>query len=122
LRRSFRQSQPQNAFCQTVNRWGGFVDHCDRANTLTPAPCKPLMASGFASGSRCLTQFRVAVIARGTAKPYRDRLLQAYGGVDESVPPMGEWAPEEIEAHITYQKDLRRPVPEVQGAARRATG
>jgi len=33
-------------------------------------------------------------------------LLQDYGGVDESVPPMSEWAPEEVEAHIKYQKDL----------------
>src|SRR3954447_4360460 len=33
-------------------------------------------------------------------------LLQAYGGVDKSVPPMTEWTPEEIDAHITYQKDL----------------
>ena len=33
-------------------------------------------------------------------------LLQAYGGVPEDVPPMTEWTPEEIDAHITYQKDL----------------
>jgi hypothetical protein len=24
----------------------------------------------------------------------------------ESTPPMSEWAPEEIDAHIKYQKDL----------------
>lgn len=39
-------------------------------------------------------------------------LLQAYGGVEESVPPMGEWAPEEIEAHIKYQKDLNTELQE----------
>ncbi len=39
-------------------------------------------------------------------------LLQDYGGVDESVPPMSEWAPEEIEAHIKYQKDLNAELRE----------
>jgi hypothetical protein len=39
-------------------------------------------------------------------------LLQAYGGVDENVPPMSEWAPEEIEAHIRYQKDLNAELKE----------
>jgi hypothetical protein len=39
-------------------------------------------------------------------------LLQAYGGVDESVPPMSEWAPEEIDAHIRYQKDLNAELQE----------
>jgi hypothetical protein len=39
-------------------------------------------------------------------------LLQDYGGVDESVPPMSEWAPEEIEAHIKYQKDLNAELQE----------
>lgn len=39
-------------------------------------------------------------------------LLQAYGGVPEGVPPMSEWAPEEIEAHITYQKDLNAELRE----------
>ena len=34
-------------------------------------------------------------------------LLQEYGGVDENVPPMTEWKPEEIQAHIQYQQDLR---------------
>lgn len=33
-------------------------------------------------------------------------LLQDYGGVPSEVPPMSEWKPEEVEAHITYQKDL----------------
>jgi hypothetical protein len=32
-------------------------------------------------------------------------LLQAYGGVKADVPPMGKWTPEEIEAHIAYQRD-----------------
>ncbi|MGN6258731.1 MAG: YciI family protein [Solirubrobacterales bacterium] len=39
-------------------------------------------------------------------------LLQNYGGVDESVPPMSEWTPEEIDAHITYQKDLNAELKE----------
>jgi hypothetical protein len=39
-------------------------------------------------------------------------LLQDYGGVDESVPPMSEWAPEEVEAHIKYQKDLNAELRE----------
>jgi hypothetical protein len=33
----------------------------------------------------------------------RFMLLQAYGGVPEGVPPMSEWTPEEIEAHIEAQ-------------------
>ncbi len=33
-------------------------------------------------------------------------LLQAYGGVKAEVEPMSEWAPEEIEAHIAYQREL----------------
>ncbi len=39
-------------------------------------------------------------------------LLQAYGGVGEDVPPMSKWTPEEIEAHITYQKDLNQELQE----------
>lgn len=39
-------------------------------------------------------------------------LLQAYGGVEADVPPMSEWAPEEIEAHITYQKGLNAELQE----------
>ncbi len=39
-------------------------------------------------------------------------LLQAYGGVPEGVPSMSEWAPEEIEAHITFQKDLNAELQE----------
>jgi len=39
-------------------------------------------------------------------------LLQDYGGVEESVPPMSEWAPEDVEAHITYQKNLNAELRE----------
>jgi hypothetical protein len=39
-------------------------------------------------------------------------LLQAYGGVSEGVPPMSEWTPAEIEAHIQYQKDLNAELQE----------
>jgi hypothetical protein len=39
-------------------------------------------------------------------------LLQAYGGVPEDVPPMTEWTPEEVDAHITFQKDLNAELTE----------
>jgi len=39
-------------------------------------------------------------------------VLQAYGGVTRDVPPMGEWTPEAIEAHIKFQKDLNAELQE----------
>jgi hypothetical protein len=39
-------------------------------------------------------------------------LLQAYGGVKADVPPMTEWTPEEINAHIKYQQDLNAELRE----------
>jgi hypothetical protein len=40
-------------------------------------------------------------------------LLQNYGGPElEDVPPMSEWTPEEIDAHITFQKDLNAELAE----------
>lgn len=39
-------------------------------------------------------------------------LLQAYGGVERDVPPMSEWTPEAIEAHIQFQKDLNAELKE----------
>ena len=39
-------------------------------------------------------------------------LLQNYGGVPEGVPPMSEWTPEEIDAHINFQKDLNADLSE----------
>ncbi len=39
-------------------------------------------------------------------------LLQAYGGVKAEIPPMPEWAPEEVNAHIKYQKDLNAELRE----------
>jgi hypothetical protein len=39
-------------------------------------------------------------------------LLQDYGGVEADVAPMSEWTPAEIEAHITYQKDLNAELRE----------
>ena len=39
-------------------------------------------------------------------------LMQAYGGVKADVAPMSEWTPAEIEAHITYQKDLNTGLTE----------
>jgi hypothetical protein len=39
-------------------------------------------------------------------------LLQAYGGVPEDTPPMTRWTPEEINAHIIYQKDLNAELSE----------
>ena len=85
----------------------------------------------------------------------RFMLLQNYGEVESGVPPMTEWTPEDIKAHIEFQQvlnqeltergelvdaqglagpeqakfvvsdgvgapvDHRRPVPRVEGAARR---
>jgi hypothetical protein len=39
-------------------------------------------------------------------------LLQAYGGVKAEIPPMTEWTPEEVEAHIKYQKDINAELRE----------
>jgi hypothetical protein len=39
-------------------------------------------------------------------------LLQDYGGVPEGVPPMGEWTPDEVEAHIKFQKDMNAELAE----------
>jgi len=39
-------------------------------------------------------------------------LLQNYGGVPADIPPMSEWKPEEIEAHIAFQKDLNAELRE----------
>jgi len=39
-------------------------------------------------------------------------LLQNYGGVPEGVPPMSEWTPGEIDAHINFQKDLNAELKE----------
>jgi hypothetical protein len=39
-------------------------------------------------------------------------LLQAYGGVKGDVEPMSKWTPEEIEAHIAYQRDLNAELTE----------
>lgn len=39
-------------------------------------------------------------------------LLQDYGGIARDVPPMGEWPPAAIEAHIKFQKDLNAELKE----------
>jgi hypothetical protein len=40
-------------------------------------------------------------------------LLQDYGaGVPEGVPPMGEWTPGEVDAHIQFQKDFNAELRE----------
>ena len=39
-------------------------------------------------------------------------LLQAYGGVKADIRPMSEWTPEEIEAHIAYQRELNAELRE----------
>jgi hypothetical protein len=39
-------------------------------------------------------------------------LLQHYGRVEGDVPPMSEWAPEDVEAHIKFQKDLNAELVE----------
>jgi hypothetical protein len=39
-------------------------------------------------------------------------LLQDYGGVEADVPPMSEWTPEEVQAHIDFQLDLNAELRE----------
>jgi hypothetical protein len=39
-------------------------------------------------------------------------LLQAYGGVKADIEPMSKWTPEEIEAHIAYQRELNAELSE----------
>lgn len=39
-------------------------------------------------------------------------LLQHYGRVEGDVPPMSQWAPEDVEAHIKFQKDLNAELRE----------
>ncbi|MFT3864890.1 MAG: YciI family protein [Solirubrobacterales bacterium] len=39
-------------------------------------------------------------------------LLQHYGRVEGDVPPMSKWAPEDVEAHIKFQKDLNAELRE----------
>ena len=35
-----------------------------------------------------------------------------YGGVEADVAPLTQWTPEEIDAHLTYQKDLNAELEE----------
>ena len=39
-------------------------------------------------------------------------LLQNYGSVEADVGPMSEWAPEDVRAHIDFQKDLNAELRE----------
>jgi hypothetical protein len=39
-------------------------------------------------------------------------LLQHYGRVEGDVPPMTEWKPEDVQAHIQFQKDLNAELVE----------
>jgi hypothetical protein len=39
-------------------------------------------------------------------------LLQHYGRVEGDVPPMSEWKPEDVQAHIQFQKDLNAELRE----------
>jgi hypothetical protein len=39
-------------------------------------------------------------------------LLQHYGRVEGDVPPMSEWAPADVEAHIKFQVDLNAELRE----------
>jgi hypothetical protein len=36
----------------------------------------------------------------------RFMLMQSYGGVESDCPPMNEWSPADIEAHIAFQRAL----------------
>ncbi|HUY46224.1 MAG TPA: YciI family protein [Streptosporangiaceae bacterium] len=42
----------------------------------------------------------------------RFMLLQNYGAVESGCPPMTEWAPEDIKAHIEFQHALNRELTE----------
>jgi hypothetical protein len=42
----------------------------------------------------------------------RFMLLQHYGRVEGDVPPMPAWPPEDVEAHIKFQKDLNAELQE----------
>ena len=42
----------------------------------------------------------------------RFMLIQAYGGVESDCPPMYEWTPEEISAHIQFQQVLNQELTE----------
>jgi hypothetical protein len=39
-------------------------------------------------------------------------LLQHYGRVEGDVPPISQWAPEDVDAHIKFQKDLNADLRE----------
>ena len=42
----------------------------------------------------------------------RFMLLQNYGGVESDCPPMTEWAPEDVKAHLEYQEALNEELME----------
>ena len=42
----------------------------------------------------------------------RFMLLQSYGEVESNCPPMTEWSPEDIQAHITFQQVLNAELTE----------
>ena len=39
-------------------------------------------------------------------------MLQNYGGVEADIEPMSRWTPEEIEAHIAYQRQINDELTE----------
>jgi len=43
----------------------------------------------------------------------RFMLMQNYGGVESDCPPMDEWTPEEIRAHVAFQQELNRQLEEL---------
>ncbi len=42
----------------------------------------------------------------------RFMLLQDYGGVDSDCPPMSEWSPEDVKAHLDFQEALNEELME----------
>jgi hypothetical protein len=42
----------------------------------------------------------------------RFMLLQDYGGVESESPPMSEWAPEDVKAHLEFQEALNEELME----------
>src|SRR6201985_2526595 len=63
------------------------------------------------AGSDTLVKAPPAPNPRGVSA-MKFMLLQHYGRVEGDVPPMSQWAPEDVVAHIQFQKDLNTELRE----------
>src|ERR1700748_4005758 len=63
------------------------------------------------AGSDTLVKAPPAPNPRGVSA-MKFMLLQHYGRVEGDVPPMSQWASEDVEAHIQFQKDLNADLRE----------